>query len=174
MSRRKPMKRLLALRLLEEEREEAELRRQRQLRQACLEALLASEARKTLASRTLHAALEIGDRTGAISAEMALACGPMERRLLRQRLAQHDALVEAAEAAWRDTRVHRMQMDSLVTAAEMSQRKDLVLREQKSLDGWFLTSRPPLRPTETDESSQREWPIPPVHSGRERAGGGAE
>ena len=76
MSERGTMKRLLALRVVEEEREEAELRRQRQLRQVCLDALAANDERKAIASRALHAALDSGNRSDAISAEMALACWP--------------------------------------------------------------------------------------------------
>jgi hypothetical protein len=76
------MKRLLALRAIEEEREETELRRQRQLRQTCVDALQASHERKMVALRALHQALHSDDRPEALSAEMALACGPLERRTL--------------------------------------------------------------------------------------------
>src|ERR1700743_3513480 len=118
MSKRGPMKRLHALRLLEEEREEAELRKQRQLRQACLDALHASEARKALASRALHSALDSGDRAEALSAEMALACGPMQRRILQGRLAQLEEIIEIAAAAWQVSRVRRLQMETVMKAAE--------------------------------------------------------
>ena len=94
MSARKLINRLLALRVMEEQREETELRRQRQLRQVCFDALQASEARKAAALRVLHTALDTGDRAEAISAEMALACAPLERHTLRWQLAQLDVLVE--------------------------------------------------------------------------------
>jgi flagellar export protein FliJ len=156
MSARKPMKRLLELRVIEEEREETELRRQRQLRQACLNALEASEARKALASRALHTALDSGDRPEAISAEMALACSPLERHALRRRLAQLDAMVEGASAAWQSSRVRRLQMETLVEAAETHSRREAQIREQKAIDGWFLSSRPEWPAAHSDENSQRE------------------
>jgi flagellar biosynthesis chaperone FliJ len=141
------MKRLLALRSLQEGHDEAQLRRQRQLRQACVDALNASAARKALASRALHTALDAGDRAEAISAEMALACDPMERRTLQRRLVQLDAMVEMASAVWQGSRMRRLQMETLVETAEATLRKETQLREQKTLDGWFLSSRtqrPPL------------------------------
>jgi flagellar export protein FliJ len=156
MSAHKPMKRLLALRLIEEEREEAELRKQRQLRQACLDALGASKERKALASHALHAALDSGDRTEAISAEMALACGPLERRSLRRRLEQLDGMVERTSAAWQASRVRRLQMETLVEATANRIRKEAETRQQKTLDGWFLSSQPKCSPILLHENSQRE------------------
>jgi flagellar biosynthesis chaperone FliJ len=137
------MNRLLALRSLEEEHEEAKLRRQRQLRQACADALKASQARNVLASLALHRALDADDRAEVISAEMALACGPMERRKLQRRLAQLDATTEMAFAAWQGARVRRLQMETLVETAETRFRMETQTREQKALDGWFLLSRTP-------------------------------
>lgn len=164
------MKRLLALRALEEEREETELRKQRQIRQSCLDALEASEARKSLAMHALHIALDSGDRAAAISAEMALACGPMERHILQRRLTQLDAMVEAATAAWQSSRVRRLQMETLVQQAESHLRRDAQTREQKRLDGWFLSSRPQRWAAERDENSQREAPHSAERSGTVRAG----
>ncbi|HEY3989098.1 MAG TPA: hypothetical protein VGM02_07360 [Acidobacteriaceae bacterium] len=152
------MRRLLGLRFLEEEREEAGLRRQRQLKQECLNALERSEERKALATRALHAGLESGDRAEAIFAEMALACGPMERRILQRRLTQLDATVEMAAAAWRDSRIRRMQVETLLERAETNDRRKAMAREQKSLDGWFLSSRPQGLAARADESFQRERP----------------
>ena len=150
------MKRLLALRALEEEREETHLRKQRQTRQECLDALKASEARKSLALHALHTALDSGDRAAAISAEMALACGPMERHILQRRLTQLDVIVEAATAAWQSSRVRRLQMETLVQQAESHLRREAQTREQKGLDGWFLSSRPQRLAAERDENSQRQ------------------
>lgn len=163
------MKRLLALRLIEEEREEAELRRQRQLRQACRDALAANETRKAVASRALHDALNSGDRAGAISAEMALACGPMERRILQLRLTQLDTAVAIATATWRVSRTRRLQMETLVGAAETQERRKTVTREQKMMDRWFLSSQPQRLRTHADESFQREQPALEPDDGRTRA-----
>jgi flagellar biosynthesis chaperone FliJ len=169
MSERRAMKRLLALRLIEEEREEAELRRLRQLRQVCLEALEANELRKAVASRALHAALDSGDRTEAISAEMALACGPMERHILQQRLTQLDATVAIATGTWRTSRTRRLQMEALVETAETHERKKTLTREQKMMDRWFLSSQPRRLRTGVDESFQREQVVPAEHGGTMRA-----
>lgn len=169
MSSRPSMKRLLALRVIEEEREETELRKQRQLRQRCLDALQASEARKTLALRALHTALDYGDRTAAISAEMALACGPMERHALQRRLAQLDTTVEEAVATWRGSRVRRLQMETLVETAESSLRRETQVREQKTLDGLFLSSRPQKFAARLHENSQREAAYPAGRDGIARA-----
>jgi flagellar export protein FliJ len=156
MNTPKPMKRLLALRVIEEEREETELRKQRQLRQACMEALHSSEKRTALALRALHTSLDSGDRAEAISAEMALACGPLERHRLQRRLTQLDAFVEMASAAWQRSRVRRLQMETLVQQGESRSRREAQAREQKALDGWFLSSRSNGFEMQPDESSQRE------------------
>ena len=169
MSVRRPIKRLLALRVIEEEREETELRKQRQMKQICLDALLACEARKSVALRALHLALDEGDRAAAISAEMALACGPMERHFLQRRLTQLDAMVEAAAAAWQSSRVRRLQMETLVETAESHLRKEAQTREQKRLDAWFLSSRPQRLATGSHENSQREAPHPAERDGIARA-----
>jgi flagellar export protein FliJ len=169
VSDRRPMKRLLALRVIEEEREETELRRQRQLKQICLDALHASETRQTLALRALHTALDSGDRVAAISAEMALACGPMERHFLQRSLAQLDATVEVATAAWQGSRVRRLQMETVVETAEAKLRREILAREQKRLDGWFLSSRPQKLAAPADENSQRETQRAAKRDGTARA-----
>lgn len=169
MSERQAMKRLLALRLMEEEREETELRRQRQRRQACVDALEANEARKAMASRALHAALDSGDRAEAISAEMALACGPMERRILQRQLKQLDATVAIATAAWQASRTRRLQLEKIVEAAQTQERRKTLIREQKMMDRWFLSSRPKPIAEQTYESFQREQPVPADRSGTTRA-----
>lgn len=156
MSTGKPMTRLLALRVIEEEREQTELRRQRQLRQVCLEALEASEARQAAALRVLHTALGSGDHTEAISAEMALACGPLERHALQRRLAELDAMVEKASAMWRSSRVGRLQIETLVDAQAVRSRREAQRREQKTIDGWFLTSRSGSLRAPSSENFQRE------------------
>jgi flagellar export protein FliJ len=169
MSIRRPMKRLLALRVIEEGREETELRKQRQLRQMCLDALKASEARKALASRALHAALDSGDRAAAISAEMALACDPMERHILQRRLTLLDVMVEGATATWQASRVRRLQMETVVETAQASIRKETQMREQKTLDGWFLLSWPQRFAARSHENSQREMLRPAERDGMARA-----
>ena len=169
MSTPKPMKRLLALRVIEEEREETELRKQRQLRQACVEALQSSERRTALGLRALHAALDSGDRAEAISAEMALACGPLERHRLQRRLTQLDAFVEMSSAAWQRSRVRRLQMETLVQQGETRFRREAQVREQKALDGWFVSSRSNGFAMRLDENSQREISDSAERNGTARA-----
>jgi flagellar export protein FliJ len=137
----KAMKRLLSLRGMEEERAEAELGKQRRLMRACLDALEASAARKQIALRALHYALEMGDRSEAILTEMVLACGPLERQVLQRRLAHLERNVESATAAWQVSRVRRMQVKTLIDAEESRLRREALAQEQKRLDAWFLSSR---------------------------------
>lgn len=122
-----------------------------------------------MASGALHAALDSGDRAEAISAEMALACGPMERRILQPRLMQLDAAVAIAAAAWQASRTRRLQMETLVEAAETQDRRKTLIREQKMMDRWFLSSRPRPIAEQTDESFQREQPALAECSGTMRA-----
>jgi flagellar export protein FliJ len=137
----KAMKRLLALRAMEEERAEAELGKQRRLMQACLDALEASAVRRRSALCALHRALDMGDRSEAISAEMVLACGPLEWQILQQRLVHLERNVESATAEWQASRVRRMQVYTLMEAEESRLRREALVKEQKGLDAWFLSSR---------------------------------
>lgn len=158
----RPLKRLVALRLIEEERDEAELLKQRQAQQRCLDALAASQARELLASQALHAALAAGDRSESISAEMALTFGPLERAALERNRIQSELLVEAATAAWEASRMRRLQMEAILKEVEAAHRKEMLLREQKALDGWFLSARSSAgrqSPADVDESFQRECPV---------------
>jgi flagellar biosynthesis chaperone FliJ len=134
------MRRMLSLRAREEERAEVELQNQRQLRQACIHALEASEARKHAALRTLHRALDRGDRVEAISAEMAMACSPRERQLLQRRLAQLERSVGSALTVWHHSRVRRLQIEVLAEAEDARLRNEARVGEQKGLDAWFLSS----------------------------------
>jgi flagellar export protein FliJ len=163
------MTKLLGLRALEEGRAETELAKQRQLRQSCLDALHAHQARKQVASRALHHALAIGDRSEAISAEMALAYGPLERRTLQRQLAELERSVETATAAWRHSRVRRLQIETVLETEHARGRRQTQIREQKTLDAWFLSSRPVRRTVDADENSQREPGNGTRHDGTVRA-----
>ena len=135
------MDRLLALRRLQEERAEAEVSKQRRLHQVYSNALRASEERSAAALRELHSGLQAGDRAAAISAEMALAFGPLEQRGLQYQLSHLEPIVEAATMGWRNARTCRMQIEALSDAAETRSRKERELREQKALDDWILSDR---------------------------------
>jgi flagellar export protein FliJ len=163
------MTKLLTLRAIEEGRAETELAKQRQLRQACLDALHAHQARKHVASRALHHALAIGDRSEAISAEMALAYGPLERRILQRQLAQLERSVESAAAVWQHSRVRRLQIETVLETEDARRRREAQIREQKTLDAWFLSSRPVRRTVNADENSQRKPGNGTRHDGTVRA-----
>jgi flagellar export protein FliJ len=140
MSRR-TVKRLLALRTMEEECAEAEVSSRRRLRKACLDQLQASEERSANALQQLYSALHSGDQDIAISAEMALTFGPLERNALERQLSHLNPIVEAATTVWRNARICRMQIQSLADAAEARDQKAMEVREQKALDGWFLSAQ---------------------------------
>lgn len=168
MSKR-TLKKLLTLRAIEEARAETELAKQRQLRQACLDALHAHQTRKHVASRALHRALEIGDRSEAISAEMALAYGPLERRILQRQLAQLERGVGSAATAWQHSRVRRLQIETVLETEDAKRRREAQIREQKALDTWFLCSHPVLRTVHGDENFHREPGNCTRHDGTVRA-----
>ncbi len=163
------IKKLLTLRAMEEGRAETELAKQRQLRQACLDALHAHQATQHDASRALHHALAIGDRSEAISAEMALAYGPLERRILQTQLGQLERSVESAATAWQHSRVRRLQIETVLETEDARRRRESQIREQKTLDAWFLSSRPLRRTANADENSQREPGNGSGHDGTVRA-----
>jgi flagellar export protein FliJ len=150
------IKKLLALRSIEEGRAETELAKQRQLKQTCLDALQAHQTRKHVASRALHHALATGDRSEAISAEMALAYDPLERRILQRQLAQLERSVESATTVWQHSRVRRLQIETVLETEDARRRREAQLREQKSLDSWFLSSQSIRRTVQADENFQRE------------------
>ena len=163
------MKKLLTLRVIEEGRAETELAKQRQLRQACLDALHAHQSRKHVASRALHHGLAIDDRPEAISAEMALAYSPLERRILQMQLAQLELSVESAAAAWQHSRVRRLQIETVLEKDDARDRREAHVREQKTLDAWFLSSGPVRRTVHADENFQREPRNGAKHDGTVRA-----
>lgn len=157
---RRSIIRLLSVRAAEEKQAEAELAKRRQLRQICVHALEASESRKQLALHALHHALGAGDRDEAISAELMLACSPLEKRILMRHLDQLERHLESAALAWQSSRINRLQMEAVIDAHDMKYRQEARLREQKQLDAWFISLRPePVR--FKDENFQRE--IQPNH-----------
>ena len=162
------MAKLLTLRSLEEGRAETELANQRRLRQACLDALHAHQARKHVASHALHHALAIGDRSEAISAEMALAYIPLKRGILQRQLAPLERSVESAAAAWQHSRARRLQIETVLETEAAKRRCEAQIREQKALDAWFL-SRPVRRAARADENVQREPGNGASHNGMVRA-----
>jgi flagellar biosynthesis chaperone FliJ len=162
---------LLALRTVEEEQAEAEASRQRRIRQLCLDAMRASEERSADALRALHTALHSGDRTAAISAEMALAFGPLERNVLKRQISHFNPIVDAATNAWRNARICRMQMETLARATEAKLERETMLAEQKERDMWFLAGR---AQRVSNESFQREEELRADDTGNPRAGSSQE
>jgi hypothetical protein len=172
MNANRSMKRIVALRRLEEEREEAAVLRQRQLRDASLRARKAIEEEKALASGALYGALVAGDRSDAISAEMALACWPLRQYALEQELARRESLLELALQSYTETQLRRRQAETALEWMKQAERERNGLREQKALDDWAVRShsmRQPWSATE-DESSQRQDNISSTSDGTDRAG----
>jgi hypothetical protein len=168
---KRSMKRILSLRRLEEEREEAIVLRHRQLRDASLGALRAIEQEKVLASRALYGALLAGEQSDAISAEMALACWPIRQHTLEQELARRDSQLEVAAQSCAEARLRRRQVETAFDWITQAECKTNGLREQKALDDWAIQSRPMLQPWATmeDENSQRRHPVSPPADGTGRA-----
>jgi hypothetical protein len=165
---RRSIIRLLSVRAAEEEHAEAELGKQRQLQQMCVNALQASEAGRQLASRALHHALATGDRCEALSAELLLACDPLKRQILQRRLDQLERDIEAATLTWQRSRMCRLQMEAAIDAHDVKSRYEARLREQKKLDAWFLSLRPE-RSRHKDENFPRELQCNGGHCGTEGA-----
>jgi hypothetical protein len=65
--------------------------------------------------------------------------------------------------------MRRLQMETLVEAAATQERRKTLIREQKMMDRWFLSSRPRPIVEPTDESFQREQPALAECSGTTRA-----
>jgi hypothetical protein len=172
MNGSRSMKRIVALRRLEEERGEAAVLRQRQLRDASLRARKAIEQEKALASGALYGALLAGERSDAISAEMALACWPLRQYALEQELARRESLLELALQSYTEVRLRRRQAETALEWSKQAEGGRNGLREQKALDDWAVRRRPMLQPWSTteDESSQRQDNISPTSDGTDRAG----
>jgi hypothetical protein len=165
------MKRIVALRRLEEERQEMPVLHQRQLRDASLRARKAIERDKALASGALYGALVAGDRSDAISAEMALACWPLRQYALEQELARRESLLELALQSYTEARLRRRQAETALEWIKQAERERNGLREQKALDDWAVRRRLMLQPWSAteDESSQRQDNISPTSDGTHRA-----
>lgn len=169
MNPKRFMKRIVALRRFEEEQEEGGLLRQQQLRDGLVRALEAIEREKALARRALHEALAAGERSDAISAEMAMACWPIRQRALEQRLARQESQVELATQSCSEARLRRRQLETALEWSTRAERKRDELRDQKAFDDWAVRNRLPWSDTE-DESFQRRDPISTDVDGRDRAG----
>jgi hypothetical protein len=165
------MKRILALRRLEEEREEAVVLRQQLLRDASLRALTVIEQEKVLASRALHQALLAGERRDALSAEMVLACWPIRQHALEQDLAKRESELERVTQSCAEARLRRRQTETAFAWITQAEDRTNALREQKALDDWSQRSRRMLQPWSAieDESSQRRNCTSPPSDGTDLA-----
>src|SRR5579859_3523177 len=146
MNGKRSVKRIVALRRLEEEREEVAVLLYGQLRDASLRALKAIEQQKVLASRALHGALLAGERGDAISAEMALACWPIRQHALKQELASRESQLELAMQSYTEARLRRRQAETALEWITEAECRRNASREQKTLDDQAVRSRPMLEP----------------------------
>jgi hypothetical protein len=165
------LKRILSLRQLQEEQEEAALLHERQLREACLDALRHIDEEKTVASRSLHAALLGGQREDAISAELALACWPVRQHTLQIELAHREDRIEACAASWAAARLRHRQAETAAQWLNEAAHRRVALHVQKELDEWFVTRKAVLasRAEDDDESSPRLHGASPQFDGTQRA-----
>jgi flagellar export protein FliJ len=165
------MRRILALRLLEEERESAELARQRQQRQVYLDALdVLSEGSKQ-AGRSMQAALQNNDTAGALAADMMLATSPMRQQQLESELARRERALESAASRWQEARLRRRQTETVIATVRVQEREQDMRREQRELNDWFLNTRsvPPAHVVDEDETSLRNQGSATVRDGDPRA-----
>lgn len=158
MNARSSLTRLFALRRLQEERLEAELRAERQQREAYLAAAERSQMETKTIAQELFTALVAGERDYVVAAGIGGALGPLRQRLIEQRLLTAEALVGEAKQRWHEARVERLQVESVLAGQQRRERTEREAKEQKSMDGWFLTRRAMAdeeRADAVDESSQR-------------------
>jgi flagellar biosynthesis chaperone FliJ len=157
VSARSPWTQLVALRRLQQEQVEAELLARRRLRQRLLSAAEQCRLETREEARALIAALESGQHDYEVAGAIQMKLSPLRERWLERQLCEVEAAVNEVAEQWRDARVQRMQVESMLTDEQQRARKEAETREQKSLDSWFLMRQPtPVRVDDApDESSQR-------------------
>ena len=108
----------------------------RHLRDASLRALMAIGQEKAIASRALHQALLTGERSDAISAELALACWPIRQHALEQELAKRESELERVVQSCAEARLRRRQAETASAKIIQAECRTNALREQRALDEW--------------------------------------
>lgn len=139
MSARIGLRRVLALRALIEEREEANLQQCKQAEQACAEALDALRLEARDAITRMHQAFALGQT--AEDAGLFLSLSPVRERVLQLEQQASAEASQIAEASWMGARLERQQLETAVTAAEDRRSIAKLRAEQKSLDSWYLSKR---------------------------------
>ncbi len=158
MSARSSLNRVHALRRLQEERVEAELRAVHQQQQLCVTAAGRCRLETRDAAQAMFAALEAGQCESLVAASVSRALGSLRQGVIAQQLIQTNASVDDDALRWQAARVARRQLESVLAAEQRRVRLEAETKEQKRMDGWFLMCRPIVETEQgpsDDESSQR-------------------
>lgn len=132
------LKRLSALRKMQEDAESAALGRVRAHLTKMQDAESSESSRVRSLTASFHQQLRDGARTDAWASEVELALAPARSRCLA---AVSDAArreVQHAQAAWMEVRRRRLEAETLHAAAERERRAEAGRKEQKEMDEWFL------------------------------------
>ena len=156
MSARSPWMRLFALRRLQEERVEAQLRARRREYEAVLLAAEQCRLETRETARALVTALEAGQHEYEVAAGIHLKLIPLRERMLAQQLLHAETLVRESAQEWQRARRERMQAESVMSEQERRAREEAAAKEQKSIDGWFLMRRQGREPKEAQSSAEHE------------------
>ena len=149
------LKRLSALRKVQEDAESAVLGRLR----AHLKLVESVQLNESLRIRSLglavHQQMCEGDRADAWASEVELALAPARGRRITVLVETACREAQNAQAAWMETRRRRMEAETLHAAAERKHRAEIERKEQKDVDEWFLL-RPEQKLLRDQASLRRE------------------
>jgi flagellar biosynthesis chaperone FliJ len=132
------LKRLSALRKIQEDAESAALGRVR----AHLTSVEHAQSSESLRIRSLavsvHQQVSDGARFDTWASEVELALAPARGRSFAVLVETVRREVQHAQAAWMETRRRRLEVETLHAAAERKHRAAADRKEQKDIDEWFL------------------------------------
>ena len=132
------IKRLCALRKLQEDAESAELARSR-THLTCVEAAQDNESlRARSLAVSVHQQVCDGRRDDALTSEIELTLAPGRGRDLAALAEAARRQVQHAEFMWMESRRRRLETETLQAAVEWKRRAELDRREQQDMDEGFL------------------------------------
>lgn len=148
--------RILALRKLEQEREEAALLLERQRRQKCLAAIARVEQEGRTAVQSQLEGLQSGDVSQTLSSEMVLAYSSWKNMQLGRAMQRHEEAVAHAMRAWQRARREKLQVETAWQESRRRDEEEAVRREQKLANDWYLSTACRRRAL----STQEDWSVP--------------
>ncbi len=151
MSTSRSLRRLLALRVLEHERQEAILLTKRQRRQLCSDAIARLDHEDAAAAQARFDGLAVGDAWQALASEMVLACSSWKGLRLAQEMERHEQDVAAAVQAYQQARNEMRQVETAWHESRRRDAQEAVRREQKLANEWYLAALLRRRPESSDE-----------------------